>query len=231
MKHLPLLLGALALVGAGCVTPAAEPTPPVDEPAVEQANGTADEAADADVSFVEETVSFSNAELGLAFDYPATWGEPEIVEEQGEPGEDGAACVATRAVIFPSLGGDAVLISTASTGDCEPMGRGGYWGDAAVAITADGFPVSMCEANSQTPTTCTSWESETGLRVWQRSMSNYVPAFADEALARVNEYALYNEGHELAGVLISEERLLLSGLDHQTPALRALVESISFVKE
>ncbi len=209
MKKIIPLLGIL-LFGAGCVTaPASRET-----------------------SETPKTTYYESADLGLGFYYPNAWGEPVIIEEQGQTDGKSGGCVYQRAVSFPDLpdlgGNSMIVLAAVNTTTCIAPGRGGYWGDNGSTIVPYQAYMSVCEDGGAD--VCETLKTKNGELVWHYRFPKYSVPFSDLELTGVNEYQLYHDGHPLSGIILSDERLLENGYARYQDELRALVESISFMK-
>lgn len=179
-----------------------------------------------------ETTSFQDDALGVAFTYPTAWGPILSANEAGwiglETNDDSddtnPDCTSQRMLMFSGVDADAILLAAGNTGDCDQPGRGGYFGDQAKGFASNAAIASWCAEHDM----CESFTNAHGVRFY-RTYTKQVEDWGD-VLNDVDEYAVFHEGAELSGMILSNERLIGNGLGRSQMELRALVDSLSFTK-
>jgi hypothetical protein len=177
-----------------------------------------------------ETAAFQDDALGIAFSYPTAWGPILSEEEVGWIGLDAnddsddtnPDCVSQRMLAFSGVGDSAILLAAGNTGDCDQPGRGGYFGDQAKGFASNAAAASWCAEHDD----CESFVNAQGVRVYHAHTEETEVWGA--VLQDVDEYAMFHENAELAGIILSNERLVENGLGRNQRELRALVDSFAF---
>lgn len=177
-----------------------------------------------------ETTAFRDDALGIAFSYPTAWGPILSAEESGWVGLDAdddsdytnPDCVSQRMLAVSGVESHAILLAAGNVGDCDQPGRGGYFGDQSKGFASNAAIASWCAEHDE----CESFTNAQGVRVYHaytERMEDWGDTYED-----VDEYAVFHEGAELSGIILSNQRLIGNGLGRSETELRALVDSLSY---
>jgi hypothetical protein len=153
----------------------------------------------------------NDGEFGLAFSYPAMWGPLVVREELG--------CY-QRIASFTGAGDqETVFLVEGSTEECEPAGRGGYFGDVTNTLKTWDDISAWCHAHDS----CETFQNASGIQIahaYTKSLDSWGNKLSD-----VDEYAFVVGNDRTA--IVSNERLVQNGLGRQQDAMRVLVDTIS----
>ena len=196
------------------------------EPVKNLENGNATVAPAND--FVSGKKEYSNQELGISFSYPADWG-PVSVESEGGRTDDWNGspktepnCTILTALTMNGIDDSALLLSGHDTADCNPYGRGGWFGDQAKVFSSWDEVLGWCGDG------CDIFTNKNGIKVAHRHLINsevWGTNYDDLDL-----YGIFHEGHELQGIILSNERLIDAGLGRSENELKELINSIKFLE-
>lgn len=175
-----------------------------------------------------QTMNVLDDRVGIAFDIPSSFAPIVIQDEFGlgmEAGETGPLdCLTNRIFLSRGEQSDAVLLTVNDTWECEVPGRDGYWGDQARQFVSEQAIADWCAAKDS----CDSFVNKNGVTVWHAFTSS-----AEEwgtTVENVHEYAAWNPNRSVHGILFSNQSFLQASLDLPEAALRAIVESLTFIE-
>ncbi|MFH1253300.1 MAG: hypothetical protein V1664_03160 [Candidatus Uhrbacteria bacterium] len=227
-KKIPVLTAvtAILIVGWGCVQNNRIPTlTNRNESVIDTTKNISPEISKEETSANNLSV-YQNKNLGLTFSYPADWGPIITNFEMGhQAGDDFTSTPTCEVQGTLELAGitSGLFFSAHNAVGCDPDGRGGWFGDQAKAFTDWDKITEWCEGTGDD---CEIFTNSNGLKVahaYTKETEIWGDVFQD-----VDLYALYNPGGDLPGIIISNERLISSGLGRSEKELRALIDSIKF---
>ena len=173
-------------------------------------------------SYSVETKTYRDAELGIAFEYPAVWGEVTIDDEAGICLPDYVADDCNfRTLLLENVYLGAIFLSAETKGHSDnPVGRGGFWGDLAGDISSNNLSECDQELGCSTVTN-----------------SNSVTFALHEADPPPEEmgyqperYYVYNPDNQYYGLVLSSHRLDSSSPENGRLFKEIVVESFEFIE-
>ena len=182
----------------------------------------------------EESISYENETLDVTFEVPAEWQTISENQELGLFGDEEVQIDEEGNVMFTcethtSL---AVILGDAGTefltaddnGDCETLGRGGYWGDRADGVTSSEALEAWC--NELVDGVCQIRKNEKGV-TYAHAHYDSVESWGT-VIEDVDEYYFFHEGHDWDGIIISDEFFVQAGVTDLDDDFLRLVESLEF---
>lgn len=174
--------------------------------------------------------TYRNANIGVSFAYPSNWGPVLQNDEGGQTDWTGDTdplatnCTSQSALAFAALGEGTIALAAGNTGGCGVPGRGGYFGDQAQGFRSPADIDAWCSEHD----VCETFTNPNGIRVAHahtKQLEDWGTTYDG-----VDEYAIFHPNADLAGIILSNQRLIAAGLGRQESALRAIVDSLTFVK-
>jgi len=165
---------------------------------------------------------YQNQEIGIAFEYPESWGEIFANSTKGEcdnldPREivSGDPCtMITLSVLYDGENRSAFLAAQTALNHAHPLPRGSFWGDTYI-----GSPITLSTyCASKTPNTCT-------LRMNSKGVKYVKDDIAPDFSGTVKAYLMYSS-HEHHSVVLTPP---LPGTPQEAEFNR-LVDSIQFIQ-
>lgn len=242
-----VILAAVALVGAGCLSSSKDETRPVttirptldvppevlgqDVPSTDTQETTTVFATGPDgsvtINVSGDTTTVQDGVSGLSFTVPTALGEINTQNENGfgmegaKSGDGGSAdCLVQRAF----LAGDTIFLTTYDTWQCDQLGRGGYWGDQARAFSTEADVKKWCD----TKDSCVPYINPNGVTIYH-AYSKSVDSWGDE-LTDIDMYAAWNPNKDIHGILISNQGFVQAGLGRMQDEVSAVADSLSFLE-
>ena len=153
----------------------------------------------------EEMAAYSSDTLKLAFSYPTTWENLDMIDEPDHK----------------ALTIDGNIFLGADNGE-ESVGRGAYWGDDAELIVGADYISNYCDEVESDE--CAIYTNDNGVTYvkWTGEYGGF------EITVQTNYY-IYNSNSEYRGVILSAERLNDAGVENAEEDLEELVESLYFL--
>lgn len=171
---------------------------------------------------------------GVAFSVPASIGEVRTLDDRGYGVEEDPTattftptCLVNRlfvGVVSDSLGGFSGFLSIYDNWECKALGRGGYWGDQALAFSTERDVEKWCNAKES----CDTFVNPNGITVYHAHTKS-LEAWGD-TLTDIDEYGIWNPNRAINGILFSNQDFVKNGLGPQKETLRAIVDSLSFIE-
>lgn len=159
----------------------------------------------------------------LSFSYPSNWG-PIITDiEMGYPNGNDTATVATcqHQQFYQLAGiGSGLFMAADNADNCGPAGRGGWFGDQAQNFSSWDNIVTWCGSG------CEIFTNTNGLKIAHKYTAE-TEIWGDQ-IKDLDEYAFLNANGDLPGFIVSNERLIQSGLGRSEKELRDLINSMKF---
>ncbi len=143
--------------------------------------------------------TYESKELGIAFEYPSSWGGIYIIQSQGTCSDDYTAddCRIHTLAIGDARHHDIVLATMTTGYHLHPVSRGGFWGDFSGSINE--HYAQECVNNSA----CEIMNSEHN--VLFARYYHPVPEMGDSKTSF--EYRTYRPNHQYFGYIISPVRI------------------------
>jgi hypothetical protein len=181
-------------------------------------------ATDAVVEETDVLRTYQNSEIGIAFEYPASWGDITSEVEKGDcPSDYRADSCQQITLTFSGLG--RIFFAAETLGhENFPVGRGGFWGDGAGEVTPN--YLDMCDATQ----TCKKVSSEHGV-LFARY---YEPLFDwdtdSELPPSSSRYLLKHKDNEYYGLILSPRRMLDVSEDIEAVFENTVIKSFRYLR-
>lgn len=168
------------------------------------------------------TKTYRDNELGIAFDYPASWGEITTENERGKCSASYSADDCNfRNLLFEEMYSAAIFLSAETKGHHDnPVGRGAFWGDYAGNITSN--YLTECRQNQN----CSVVENSNGVSL---AMYDADPP-PEEIGYQPERYYIYNPNSQYYGLVLSSHRLDGFSPENNRLFKEVIVESLRFLE-
>lgn len=176
---------------------------------------------ESDGRYSVETKTYRDDDLGITFEYPATWGEITVDDEAGNcPSGYEADNCNFRTLLLKEVYSAAIILSAETKGHHDnPPGRGGFWGDDAGNISLN--YISECEASQD----CTVVENSNDVKFAlykadSRIETNYKP----------ERYYVYNPNNQYYGMVLAADSLNSQATENSSLFKEIVIESFEFIE-
>lgn len=202
-----------------------------EENQVDEVNGeetiTSPEVDSSEID-TNDWAEYTNAKLGISFFYPKDLGRVEERIFDRASCKEGNDISSVRCqhitLFFPEISENSHFFATYGA-DFKPIGRGGYWGDAAGKITSTQDIKNFCEDKDKNR--CKIYTTEQGLFVARYEA--YIP-FGGPNEEEFITYYIFPENPVFLGFVLSTDRLKRAGVENAEEVMEELVNTLSIAK-
>ncbi len=173
-------------------------------------------------SYNVEIKTYRDSDLGISFDYPASWGEITIDNEPGNcPSGYSADDCNFRTLLVKDVNSAGIFLTAETKGHSDnPIGRGAFWGDPAGNISL----TYQAECTNSQGCTLVTNSNDVTFALYEADPPPEEMGYQPE------RYYVYNPNNQYYGIVLSSHRLNSQSSDNSKLFREIVVESFEFIQ-